>query len=98
VLNQATKDSSAKDKSGFETILFPLLGTGAGRAGLDETIEEIVQAAIVYLEQNPDAKVKRVYFLAWREAELKSCLSFLGNSPDVEQLSTTQKGGSGKDN
>jgi ADP-ribose pyrophosphatase len=76
------------DDDKFKTILFPLLGTGAGGANLGQTVKELIQVAIVHLEQNPKSSVKQVYFLAWSDAELKSCLSFLENTPDVEPINT----------
>ena len=74
------------DNGSYKHILFPLLGTGAGGAGLDQTVEKLIQAAIENLRQNPDSTVENAYFLAWSDAELKSCTGFLGNSPDVEHL------------
>jgi ADP-ribose pyrophosphatase len=74
------------DKEEFKTILFPLLGTGEGGAGLDQTVKDLFQAAIFHLKQNPESLVEEVYFLAWSDVELKSCLSYLENTPEVKRV------------
>jgi len=84
------------DKDNFSTILFPLLGAGAGGANLGQTVKKLIQVAVVHLEQNPKSSVKQIYFLGWSDAELKSCLSFLENTPDVERINTDQDVESGK--
>jgi hypothetical protein len=63
-----------------------LLGTGEGGAGLDQTVKDLFQAAIFHLKQNPESLVEEVYFLAWSDVELKSCLSYLENTPEVKRV------------
>jgi len=48
-----------------ESILFPLLGTGTGRAEIIASARKQLQAAISYLRSRKQfTRVKRVYFLA----------------------------------
>jgi len=52
-------------KAHFESILFPLLGSGTGRADLIQSARKQVDAAIQYLRSRAEfTRVTRVYFLA----------------------------------
>ncbi|WP_177170393.1 macro domain-containing protein [Nitrosomonas marina] len=50
------------DKEKFTTILFPLLGTGTGGAGLDQTVRNLFQAPIHQLKQNQGMWSKKFTF------------------------------------
>ncbi|MEL6867040.1 MAG: hypothetical protein AAFP19_21635, partial [Bacteroidota bacterium] len=57
----------------LESILIPLIGTGAARGKLHQIVGKLVKHAVVYLRENPASQVKKVYFLASRASERDSC-------------------------
>jgi O-acetyl-ADP-ribose deacetylase (regulator of RNase III) len=75
-------DSSAK-RSQLKSILIPLMGTGTARGDLEPRAEELIEAAICYLEENPECAIERVYFSAWSDKELKVCQRILLRSPSI---------------
>ena len=62
------------------SILFPLFGTGTGGARVDNTVKELIELAINYLENNRGSIIKDVYFLALTDHQRNACLSTLKNS------------------
>jgi O-acetyl-ADP-ribose deacetylase (regulator of RNase III) len=62
------------------SILFPLFGTGTGGARVDNTVKELIESAINYLENNRGSIIKDVYFLALTDHQRNACLSTLKNS------------------
>jgi O-acetyl-ADP-ribose deacetylase (regulator of RNase III) len=76
-------DSPALAGLGATSILFPLLGTGTAGGDLQATVGRLLSAAVDYLEGNPASTIERVWFVAWREAELIACTSFLDNCDAV---------------
>lgn len=55
------------------SILFPLMGTGTIRMNAQEMADQLVDAAVCYLEENPDSKINKVYFLAYTEQDREIC-------------------------
>jgi O-acetyl-ADP-ribose deacetylase (regulator of RNase III) len=76
-------DSPEFRDAGFKSILFPLMGTGTGRGSLRENAGKLIEAAIAYLEANPDSVVEKVYFLNWRDKELEVCQGILQRADEV---------------
>lgn len=66
----------------LKTILFPIMGTGAGRGKLEEKARELIHAAISHLERVP-CGIDRVYFLALTERDLAVCQQVLQEAPEV---------------
>jgi O-acetyl-ADP-ribose deacetylase (regulator of RNase III) len=59
------------------TIILPLLGTGSGNAGLEPTCQRLLTAAINWLTSDRCSNISTVYFLAYRDSELRTCLKIL---------------------
>ena len=57
----------------LKSILFPLMGTGTSKGDAQEVAADLIDEAIAYLEENPDSKVEKVYFLAHSEQDLELC-------------------------
>ncbi len=76
-------DSPEFRDAGFKSVMFPLMGTGTGRGSLRENARKLIEAAIAYLEANPDSIVERVYFLTWRDKELEVCQSVLQGADEI---------------
>jgi len=53
----------------FQTIIFPLLGTGQGQAKREATARALLMAALDHLEAHPECAITTVYFLAYTDAE-----------------------------
>lgn len=73
-------------KEGYESILFPLLGTGTAKGSLEEISRELIQNAISFLEEIQDTSLKYVYFLVWTERELEVCEKVLAKDRDVKAV------------
>jgi O-acetyl-ADP-ribose deacetylase (regulator of RNase III) len=58
---------------GISSILFPLMGTGALNRDFEERVKELLEAAINYLDINPDSPINTVYFLNYSDRELEVC-------------------------
>jgi O-acetyl-ADP-ribose deacetylase (regulator of RNase III) len=76
-------ESLARKDRKVRSILFPLLGTGEGRAKLTPTVEGLTDAAIEYLENNPGTLLKEIYFLAFNLSEQMALMSSFRNSSKV---------------
>jgi O-acetyl-ADP-ribose deacetylase (regulator of RNase III) len=76
-------DSDEFNDSNPTSILFPLIGTGAGRGEPERTARELVQAAISHLEKHPPCRITEVYFLVWTERQLAVCQRIFQAAPEV---------------
>jgi hypothetical protein len=61
----------------IRSVLFPLMGTGTARGALERRAREIIGAAVDHFVNHPDSAVDAVYFLAWKQDELRTCLQVL---------------------
>jgi O-acetyl-ADP-ribose deacetylase (regulator of RNase III) len=57
----------------LNSILFPLMGTGTIRMNAQEMADKLVDAAVCYMEENPDSKINKIYFLAYTEQDREIC-------------------------
>jgi O-acetyl-ADP-ribose deacetylase (regulator of RNase III) len=73
---------------GLRTIVFPMIGTGAGGAKVETVAPRLIQAAISYLLSNPNSRVESVYFSAWNHRDLEACLAALNSSKEVGPCSS----------
>jgi O-acetyl-ADP-ribose deacetylase (regulator of RNase III) len=76
-------DSDEFDKLKLKTILFPIMGTGTGGAGLEQKARELIYAAINHLASNPACRIDAVYFLVPTEKDLAACQQILQEAPEV---------------
>jgi len=63
----------ADQQKDVQSILFPLMGTGASKLDAQVVARGLLNAAISYLEENKKSKVKKVYFLAFNEQDKEIC-------------------------
>lgn len=71
-------------EEGLKSILFPILGTGAGGGGVKEIVGNLLLTTIHYLENHPDSCIDNVFFLAQRRDQRDACLAILANHSDIE--------------
>jgi O-acetyl-ADP-ribose deacetylase (regulator of RNase III) len=57
----------------LNSILFPLMGTGTNRSSAQEMADKLIDAAIEYVKQNPQSRIKKIYFLAYTEQDRELC-------------------------
>ena len=72
-------DSDEMKNEDLHTILFPLMGTGTTRLEAEGIADKLIRTAISYLEENPDSKVQKVYFLAFHEGDYELCKHIIDN-------------------
>jgi O-acetyl-ADP-ribose deacetylase (regulator of RNase III) len=68
----AVDDST--DRPPLTTVLFPLLGAGHGGGEVRHTVVAMAGAVVDYFAATPNSHVTSVYFLAYTDAELTTCL------------------------
>lgn len=66
-------DSEDMANEDLKSILFPLMGTGTSKRDAQDVAADLIDEALAYLEENPDSKVEKVYFLAFSEQDLELC-------------------------
>lgn len=70
----------------LRSIVFPMMGTGAGGMEVEELAPRLIQKALTYLVNTPESRVEEVYFSAWSYADLDACLRALKASSEVEPV------------
>ena len=76
-------DSEDMKNANLKSILFPLMGTGTGRGEVEAKAEELLVAAIAYLQSRPESQIENVYFLTWSEEDLAVCQRILQRRAEV---------------
>jgi O-acetyl-ADP-ribose deacetylase (regulator of RNase III) len=66
-------DSEEMANESIQSILFPLMGTGTKQLDADEVANQLIDAAISYVEENPQTKIQKIFFLAYNEGDLNLC-------------------------
>ena len=79
----AKGDSAAFREQGLKSILFPMMGTGPAGGDLKDHATRFVNAAVEYLEANPDSNWRRVCFHAWSDVNLEVCRRIAGQHPGL---------------
>lgn len=76
-------DSDEMAAENIQSILFPLMGTGTTRLDADEISRQLIEAAISYVEENPQTKTQKIYFLAYHEEDLNICKHILEHNASI---------------
>jgi O-acetyl-ADP-ribose deacetylase (regulator of RNase III) len=66
------------------SIVFPMMGTGAGGGQVDVIAPRLLQAAVSYLSSHPESGVRKVYFSAWNHRDLQACHAALAARQDID--------------
>jgi O-acetyl-ADP-ribose deacetylase (regulator of RNase III) len=67
----------------LNSILFPLMGTGTTRSSAQEAADKLIDAAIEHVKQNPQSRIKKIYFLAYTEQDRELCRHKFNNDPRI---------------
>ncbi len=84
VLHRMDKLSTAEQP--LQSVVFPMLGTGAGGGSVYAVAPRLLSGAIDYLVQNPDSQVNRVCFSAWNQRDQEACLMALSTMQEIEAI------------
>jgi hypothetical protein len=68
------------------SLLVPIFGGGQARADLRSTIRTCLLAAVDYLSTYPHSQARKLYFLAYTEAELAAYQAVLADEERFENL------------
>ena len=81
-------DSPEMADAPLSSVLFPLLGTGTGRADVEIHGRELLASAVGYLRDEPASRVREVWFLCLVRAQLDGCRKVMAELlPGVAPLS-----------
>jgi O-acetyl-ADP-ribose deacetylase (regulator of RNase III) len=78
-LNKQSEDEK------LETMMIPILGTGAGGKSFEEAAKEQIDYAVSFFENNPQSDLKRVYFLASRQNKLDTLQKIIADNNDLSK-------------
>lgn len=79
-------DEDDPKNANCSSILFPLMATGTAKGDVEENVRKMVDVALSYLKAKKSSRVDRIYFLAWTEQELKSCLGVMERFEDLTRM------------
>ena len=76
-------DSDEMSNETIQSILFPLMGTGTTRLDAQGIAEKLIDTAISYVEEKPETKIQKIYFLAYHEEDLELCKHIFEHEPRI---------------
>jgi O-acetyl-ADP-ribose deacetylase (regulator of RNase III) len=79
-------DSEEMANESIQSILFPLMGTGTTQLDAHEVASQLIDAAISFVEENPQTKIQEIYFLAYNEDDLNLCRHIFDQSTRIIPL------------
>lgn len=77
-------DDERYSSEDLRSIVFPMMGTGAGGGPVDEIAPRLLCAAISYLSENQASHIQTVYFSTWNHRDLDACSAALKILDGVE--------------
>lgn len=63
------------------SIVFPLLGTGAGRGEVVPTVRRLVDAAVAYVDSTEDSAIRDIFFLAYATRDRDALVGYFEADP-----------------
>jgi len=76
-------DSANMANEDIHSILFPLMGTGITKMSAQGIANQLIDAAVSYIEENPQSKIDKIYFLAHNEQDRDICRHTFINDPRI---------------
>ncbi len=85
-IKNALKKADSPDLAdlNLQSILFPLMGTGTRRASAQTMAKKLIDAALEYVKQKPNSRMKRIYFLVYNEQDREICHNTFVNDPRID--------------
>jgi O-acetyl-ADP-ribose deacetylase (regulator of RNase III) len=76
-------DSEEMENEDLHSIVFPLMGTGTTKLSAQGIANQLIDTAVSYIEDNPDSRMNRIYFLAYNEHDFELCEHTFVNDPRI---------------
>jgi O-acetyl-ADP-ribose deacetylase (regulator of RNase III) len=76
-------DSADLATEDLRSILFPLMGTATARLSAQEIADDLIDAAVSYLEEVPNSRINKIFFLAYNEQDREICRHKFHNDPRI---------------
>ena len=77
-------DSPDMEKDDLYSIVFPLMGTGTTKLSAQGIANQLIDTAVSYLEENPNSRMNKIYFLAYNQQDFELCEHTFINDPRIK--------------
>jgi len=77
-------DSSEMENEDLHSIVFPLMGTGTTKLSAQGIANQLIDTAVSYIEENPDSRINKIYFLAYNQQDFELCEHTFINHPRIK--------------
>lgn len=77
-------DSPELESDDLHSIVFPLMGTGTTKMDPQEVANQLIETAVTYLEENPNSKINKIFFLAYNEHDFELCKHKFVTDPNIK--------------
>jgi len=79
-----TADSPELESEDLHSIVFPLMGTGTTKISAQGIANQLIDTAVSYIEENPDSRIDKIYFLAYNQQDFELCEHTFINHPRIK--------------
>ncbi|MGO9171381.1 MAG: NUDIX domain-containing protein [Rhodomicrobium sp.] len=76
----------------YRSVLVPIFGTGQGEYPVSEVAPLLVKRALAFFKEHPKTPLKKIYILAYSEADLEILRSAIARSEDAEPIEGDRQG------
>lgn len=83
-----TLDDMDRTTIEIHSILFPLIGAHTSRGSLESAATQLITAALNYYKSTPETIVDHIYFLAYDDREVETCLRLLDAHEELHLLAS----------
>lgn len=77
-------DAPEMENEDLHSIVFPLMGTGTTKLSAQGIANQLIDTAVSYIEDNPDSRMDRIYFLAYNQQDFELCEHTFVNDPRIK--------------
>ncbi len=83
-------DSDEMANEDIHSIIFPLMGTGTTKFSAQGIADKLIDEAVAHMEDNPQSKINKVYFLVYNEQDREICRHKFINDPRIATPGETE--------
>ena len=77
-------DSPELETEDLHSIVFPLMGTGTTKLSAQGIANQLIDTAVSYIEENPESRIGKIYFLAYNQQDFELCEHTFINDPRIK--------------
>lgn len=77
-------DSPEMESEELRSVVFPLMGTGTTKMSAQGVANQLIDTAVTYMEENPDSRINKIYFLAYNQQDFELCEHTFINDPRIK--------------